>query len=571
MTSKPLSGRTLAYGGACPGALILVVEDNPTLLRTTALTLRAAGCEVLEATTAEECFRSVAERRPDLVLMDVVLPDMSGIDACRRFKSHPDTASLFVVLISGFQTSSDSHVKGLEAGADAYILRPIQNRELVARIQALLRLEQAQKSLRTAQEQLERRVRERTAELSEANARLLAEIAERRELEARLLRYQKIQALGELSAGVAHDFNNLLTVIKGNISLLLAEGGLSGDAAGYAEQVALATDRAASLTRQLLLFSRQEIFRPGPVNLNELVQNLSKMLYRTLGEHISLRLELASDLSLARVDAGMIEQAILNLAVNARDAMSGGGVLTVRTRVAAVGSADLARAPEAREGVFVCLSVADTGCGMDAATRQRIFEPFFTTKEVGKGTGLGLAAVHGIVGRHQGWVEVETVVGAGSTFSLYLPQSTKSADGVREATGSAPVGRGTETILLVEDEDSVRALALTVLLRHGYQVLPAVSGVEALQVWASDRDRIDLVLTDVVMPEGTSGTQLARRLREEKPGIKIILCSGYGAEVMHEDDGMLATIPYLQKPYDPHVLVRTVRECLDGKTSGPGV
>jgi signal transduction histidine kinase len=552
-----------------PSARILVVEDNTVVLQSTVKALESIGYEVMMASSASESFRLAKEKHPNVMLVDVVLPDQSGVEVCRQIKADPDTAGIFVVLISGYQVTSEHHIAGLQAGADAYIARPIQNSELVARVQAMIRLQQVQAELRTFQQELERRVLERTAELASANKRLRSEMDERKQLEARLLQSQKIQAVGQLAAGVAHDFNNILTVIRCNTSLLLGDEQLSFESSECARQISLAADLAASLTRQLLVFTRQQVFRLRELDLNALIDDMGKMLSRTLGEHIVLRCDLAPALPAVNADPGMIEQVILNLAVNARDAMPKGGQLTIRTTAVEIDAARATRHREARPGSVVCLSVTDTGCGMDTAILQRIFEPFFTTKDVGKGTGLGLASVRSIAGQHQGWVEVESAVGCGSTFHLFLPSLAKAAREIAQPIASATGRPGTETILVVEDEPSVCALAKRILARHGYHVLTAASGVEALPVWTAHQHEIDLLLTDVLMPHGISGPELADRLRQDKPHLNVIFTSGYGPDIMTQDNVLPEDIHFLQKPYDPGLLAKTVRDCLDRSLTRP--
>lgn len=550
-------------------ALILVVEDNPVLLRSTLQAIEAAGYSVMAASSAKETFLLIKEKRPDLILLDVVLPDLDGVELCRQLKADPETSGVFVVLISGFQIHSDHHVAGLQAGADAYITRPIHHRELVARLQALVRLQQAQAELRAARQALEQRVMDRTSELTETNARLRAEIAERQQLEARLLHSQKLQAVGQLAAGLAHDFNNILTVITCNASLLLMNKQLPPDTVECACQISAATERASNLTRQLLAFTRQQFFQTRPVDLNVLIERMSHMLGRTLGDHILLGFDLKPALPAVRADPGMIEQAVLNLALNARDAMPKGGQLRIRTTVVDLDAALAARNPEARPGSFVCLSVADTGCGMDTATLHHIFEPFFTTKDIGKGSGLGLASVHGIAGQHQGWVEVDSAIGRGSTFTLWLPSLSETVAPAPAPSVTISEKSGTETILIVEDDPAIRALVQDVLAGHGYRVLTAASGPEALQLWRGQSDQVDLLLTDMLMPHGMNGRELAESMRQVKPRLKVILTSGYGADITRKGGIPPLDVCFLEKPFDPDLLSRTVRKCLD--TQHPSV
>jgi signal transduction histidine kinase len=388
--------------------------------------------------------------------------------------------------------------------------------------------------------------------------------ATRQNLEAQLRQSQKMEAIGQLAGGVAHDFNNILTIIHGNMSLLLDSGRLPADESGLAQEVLQAAERAAALTRQLLLFGRKSVIQARDLDLNELVGNLTRMLRRTLGDDIALRTVYAPGLKAVHADPGMIEQVLLNLAVNARDAMPGGGTLTLATSLVEFATGQLPRNPDASAGTFVCLAVADTGAGMPPAILARIFDPFFTTKEVGKGTGLGLATVYGILRQHGGWVDVESELGRGSEFRVYLPATERPCPG-NEPKPHEPVllPAGTECVLVVEDEPSVRLLVVNLLKRFGYRVLAAETGVEALKVWAKHGSEIDLLFTDITMPDGMTGRELARRIQEQRPGLKVIFTSGYSADLANLDVGAVEGLNFLQKPFSPAQLAESVRACLD--------
>src|SRR5260221_609263 len=390
-----------------------------------------------------------------------------------------------------------------------------------------------------------------------------SDTTERLDLEAQLRHAQKLESIGQLAAGVAHDFNNILTIIQGHSDRLLAQCEGDGRITEPLRQVSAAATRASSLTRQLLMFSRKQVMQPRVLDLNGILGNMGKMLHRLLGEDIAVELKCSEGALAIEADAGMIEQIIMNLAVNSRDAMPKGGQLLITTTTGEADDSYVKAHPEARSGQFVCLSVKDTGCGMDEQTQSRIFEPFYTTKEVGKGTGLGLATVYGIVKQHQGWIEVASQAGAGTPFQVFLPRSAKPP----EITGEHPAppdivpGRK-ETILLVEDEPMLRELARIILSDYKYQVLEASTGAEAIRVWEAHQGQVDLLLTDMVMPEGMNGRELADKLKLRKPALKIIYTSGYSAEVMGADSAH-RNIRFLQKPYPPPQLAQAVRECLD--------
>ena len=383
-------------------------------------------------------------------------------------------------------------------------------------------------------------------------------------LEEQLRQSQKMESVGQLAAGVAHDFNNMLTIIQGHSSALLSKESLPADLLDPIQAVYFAAERAAGLTRQLLMFSRRNIMQPKPLNLFETVGNMSDMLGRLLGETVTLQFHAPSQLPSVQADSGMIEQVVMNLAVNARDAMPDGGTLRIEIEPVAVDAAYAERRPDARVGCFVRLRMADSGAGMDSATLGRIFEPFFTTKEVGKGTGLGLATVYGIVKQHDGWIEVNSEPGKGATFDVFFPAGDPLAAQVKtEGSADTPVRGGKETILIVEDELVLREMARDILRDYGYRLLEASSGREALEIWQNASGEIDLLLTDMVMPEGISGVALAERLLSDRPGLKIIFTSGYSTTEINAELLSRSQARFLQKPYSHTTLARTVRDCLD--------
>lgn len=386
---------------------------------------------------------------------------------------------------------------------------------------------------------------------------------ERLNLEAQLRQAQKMEGFGQLAAGIAHDFNNVLTVIQGHAARLRKPDGNSASIAESIEHVSVAADRAAKLTRQLLTFCRKQAVVSKVIQLNDTVTHISKMLERVLGADIALKLKLGRDLQPIYADSGMIEQIIMNLACNSRDAMERGGQLTISTSTVKITPADVQRRPKARLGVHVCITVTDTGCGMKPETLRRIFEPFYTTKDVGKGTGLGLATVYGIVDQHRGWLEVDSVIGKGTTFNVYIPASDKPMTTTVEPVSPVSARKGTETILLVEDEEPLRELARLVLEDHGYKVLEAPSGVQALKVWEEHKGHTDMLLTDMVMPEGMSGRDLAEHIQAEKPGFKVLYSSGYSPDVVGGHFKLPQNSYFLAKPYQPVELAQAVRECLE--------
>jgi signal transduction histidine kinase len=385
-----------------------------------------------------------------------------------------------------------------------------------------------------------------------------------RETEAQLRQAQKMEAVGRLAGGVAHDFNNLLTVIRGYSELLLGRLGPTDAMRKDMEEIKKAADRASGLTRQLLAFSRRQFIAAKVVDLNALVANMDGMLRRLIGEDIvELCAELDPSTGAIKADPGQVEQVIMNLVVNARDAMPTGGRLTIETRNVTIGKAVHLDAVGVAPGSYVLLVVRDNGHGMDAETQSHLFEPFFTTKEKGKGTGLGLTTVYGIVKQSGGSITVESAPGRGTTFRVYFPRVEQEVSGLTGAVKAIDPVRGRETILLVEDEPAVRGLVHETLRLHGYTVLEARHGIEALLTSAKYVGPIHLLLTDVVMPQ-MSGPEVAEKILTVRPGIKVLYMSGYPDHPVFDRGGVSRETGFLPKPFSPHVMAQKVREVLDG-------
>jgi signal transduction histidine kinase len=394
---------------------------------------------------------------------------------------------------------------------------------------------------------------------------LIRNNTEHRRLEEQLRQAQKMEAFGQLAGGVAHDFNNILTVIQGNVSLLQTPQLSDADRTAAVAETLRAAERAGELTRQLLTFSRQQPIQLRDFDANEVVANMTKVFQRILGEHITLETRYAPGSAPVRADSGMLEQALMSLAVNSREAMPQGGRLTLETAAITLTETEARNRPKARPGAFVRLSVIDTGHGVAPEHLPHLFEPFFTTKEVGTGTGLGLATVFGIVEQHAGWIEVESRAGTGTTFCIFLPRLPYGVTARAQPPPPPPVRGGSETILVVEDEASVRGLMCRMLERRGYRVLTAASGAAAIAVWQEHRAAIDLLLTDMVMPGGMGGRELADRLRAEKPSLKVIHCSGYTDKMLGPDSPLSDPRSFLAKPFEHGAFLQRVRDCLDGR------
>jgi two-component system cell cycle sensor histidine kinase/response regulator CckA len=387
-------------------------------------------------------------------------------------------------------------------------------------------------------------------------------VTERRTLERQYQQAQKMEAIGQLASGVAHDFNNLLTVIQGFAGFVAADATIDQRHMKDLGEVLKAAERAAGLTKQLLAFSRQQILQTAPVDVNLLITDMTGMLGRLIGEHIDISLELAPSLSLALADRGQLEQVVMNLVVNARDAMPGGGRVTIATMDVELENSSFHQ-EAIMHGHYVMLAVTDTGSGMTEETRQHLFEPFFTTKEAGKGTGLGLSTTYGIVKQSNGYIWVYSERGCGTTFKVYLPRANRDATvATVSAKVTEPTKRASETVLLVEDEAGVRLLSKRILDSAGYRVLVAANGDDAERVFALHADSIDLVVTDVVMP-GCGGPELLNRLKQLAPAVRVLYMSGYTEQSAAHRAGIDRGAPFVQKPFTAAEFVRQVREVLD--------
>ena len=388
------------------------------------------------------------------------------------------------------------------------------------------------------------------------------DVTEKRRLEEQFQQSQKVQAIGQLTGGVAHDFNNILTAIIGYSDLTLTQVPGNSTVAGNVQEIRKAAHRAAALTRQLLAFSRKQILQPRVLHLDTVIAEMDKMLRRLLGEHINLVTVPHDPIGNVKADLGQIEQVLLNLSVNARDAMPEGGTLTIESANVTLDESYAHLRDEVLPGEYVVLAISDTGCGMTDEVKARLFEPFFTTKELGKGTGLGLATCHGIVKQSGGHIAVYSEVGKGTTFKVYLPRVNEVAEPYQREEDLQDTPEGHETVLLVEDEPMLRELGQTVLEDLGYRVFVAENGREALQVLADQPGLVvDLLLTDVVMPE-MGGKELVEKLRPLSPNTKVIYCSGYTEDAIFHSGGLEAGVYFLQKPYTVAAVARKVRDVL---------
>ena len=536
---------------------LLIVDDVLPNLRLLSNLLKDHGYKVRGVSNGQMALTAVQSAPPDLILLDINMPEMDGYEVCVQLKENEKTQSIPVIFISALDEVLDK-VKAFAVGGVDYISKPFQAEEVLARVKTHL-------ALRHLQVDLEQRVAERTAELAQTVEQLQTEIHERQraeeaktELETQLYQSQKMEALGRLAGGVAHDFNNILTVIIGIAELLQLKLYSREDVRVRAERMISAGERGVSLTRQLLAFSRRQVFEPQVLDLNKQIHEVEHMLYRLIGEDVALRTKLAEDLGRIKADPGQIDQVVINLVVNARDAMPEGGQLMVETDTVRIDEQEAQKHPDALEGDYVVVSVQDTGTGMDAETLERIFEPFFTTKGLGKGTGLGLATVHGIVSQSGGYIDVESTLGKGTRFCVYLPMVEGEVT-VGTQTRVVPEDLdGTETILVVEDEEDLRVLLGQLLEHHGYRVLEASNSGEALLRCERYEGNIDMMLADVVMPQ-MNGSELAQRLKPLRPDMQVLFMSGY----LDETVALREMDSFLLKPFNRQTLLEKIREALD--------
>jgi len=673
---------------------ILCVDDEEANLKLLENILAPRGYTVVSASNGEDALQKIKSQAIDLVILDIMMPGMDGFEVCRRIKEDEKLRNIPVIIVTSLSAKQD-RIRGIEAGSEDFLSKPFDKTEALTRIKILLKVKtldderkRAEEALQKSNDELNCRVWEQTAELTQANVQLQADIIERKRTEkilklreraiesliqglcitdpaqpdnpiiyvndsflqitgyaredvmgkncalflqgpktapeaieqvqsafregkpcfVELLNYrkdgttfwdglsispirdaagrvgncvgvltdisplklmeqqfhqaQKMEVVGQLAGGVAHDFNNLLTVISGHSEMLLDELPSDDTRRAAVKAISQAGKEAALLTRQLLSFSRQAVMEMKVLDPNEVVGETEKLLRRMIGEDIVLTVNLDPGINRIKADAGQMGQVLMNLIVNARDALPQGGKISIETSNIQMDEASAAQHPDCQPGPYVMLAVSDNGCGMPPEVQARVFEPFFTTKEMGKGTGLGLATVYGIVKQSGGSINLYSETGHGTVFRIYLPAVDEQLHPASRGQRAAQITGGTETVLLVEDEDAVRNIAVLALRAQGYTVMPAESGEIALKIFQEHRGRINLLITDVIMT-GMSGRELAEALCLQCPSLKVLYASGYTNDYVIRNGILLEEVAFLQKPYTPLSLARRVREVLD--------
>ncbi|HEX3536383.1 MAG TPA: response regulator [Stellaceae bacterium] len=544
---------------------ILLVDDQPAKLLSYETILSELGENLIKAQSANEALEHLLRNDVAVILVDVCMPELDGFELAAMIRDHPRFQKTAIIFVSAIQVTDLDLLRGYQAGAVDYVPVPVVADLLRAKVRVFCELYRKTRQLEALNAELERRVEERTAELARANADLERRVEERtREREAALAQVhemQKVESLGQLTGGVAHDFNNLLMAVLGNLEILRKRLPDDDKQLRLIDGAIQASERGATLTKRMLAFARRQELRPETVDVPELVANMVEMLGRSLGPTIQISMEFESNVPPTRVDPNQLELAILNLALNARDAMPRGGQLTISARRAQVADGEI---PGLAPGDYICVAESDTGTGMDDVTLKRATEPFFTTKGTGQGTGLGLSMVDGLVAQSGGAMRIQSQLGVGTTIELWLPVSDgQPTEHPRRAAAPRVDGVRPCRVLLVDDDPIVASGTAAMLEDLGHVAIDVSSGAQALELLADDPD-IDLVITDHAMPEMTGG-ELAVAIKRRWPGLPVALVSGY-TELpgeLHPD------LPRLAKPYKQEDLARLLSS-LVARVPAPG-
>ncbi len=556
---------------------VLIVDDVAENLYLLRALLEGHGYEVDEARDGADALAKAQQHTPNLVISDLLMPVMDGYALLREWRAHEHFKSIPFIVYTATYTEPRDERLALDLGADAFIVKPAEPETLIVRIREIeSRQPRAVREqggaepelLKEHTEVLVRKLEKKVRQLEQANRQLVKEASEReraqaalRASEERLRHAQKMEAVGRLASGVAHDFNNLLTVVSSYAELLLETPNASESVLKCARSIAKVSERGAAVTRRLLGFSRRTSLQPEIIDLNKLVADGCELLRRVIGADVVLTVKLTDDVCRTKIDPAQLDQIIMNLSINARDAMPNGGELTIETAYVVLSGADSSEHAECSSGPRVMLAVHDTGHGMSPETLARIFDPFYTTKPSGRGTGLGLAIVRNVVHQSGGCVHARSEPGVGTTFKVFLPAVDQPL--TKKPADARPTElHGNETILLVEDNEDVREVAQASLELHGYSVLPARDGAEALEIAQQHAESLDLIVTDCVLPN-VSGAELVIRLRKRLPHLKALFMSGHMQDAAVRHGLLKGSAAFIQKPYTPLLLARKVREVLD--------
>lgn len=543
-----------------PIYFLLVDDLEENLLALEAL-LRRDGLSFLRARSGEQALELLLQHEVALALLDVQMPGMDGFELAEFMRGNVRIRHVPIIFVTAGSADIQRRFRGYEAGAVDFIQKPIEPDILRGKANVFLELYQQRRALSDAADQLESEVRKRTAELEHTLARLQSEIAERERAEASLRQSQKMEAVGQLTGGIAHDFNNMLTGIIGALDLMRRKiaAGRIDEIDRYIDAASTSAGRAASLTHRLLAFSRRQSLDPRPLDINDLIRSMSPLVEHALPERIELVLAYGTDLPHALADANQLENAVLNLAINARDAMPDGGRLTIETSVVDVDATHSATRPGLPLGQLVQVSVSDTGTGIPADVLEKVFEPFFTTKPQGHGTGLGLSMVYGFAQQSGGAVRIHSQPDLGTSVKLYLPTTSARPVAVEAAPSANYRGAG-QRVLIVEDDDAVRMLVCEVLQELDYEAIELSDPTAALPLLASDA-RIDLMVSDIGMP-GLNGRDLANAARLHRPELPILFITGYAEQATQRGEFLGENMSMITKPFSLETLAMTINELI---------
>jgi signal transduction histidine kinase len=554
---------------------ILIVDDIPDNLYFLEVLLKGNGFEVASALNGAEALTSARKNPPDLVISDILMPVMDGYALCREWRGDELLKAIPFIFYTATFTEKQDEELALSLGADRFLVKPQEPEALMVSIREVLagsfvRVKTSPPDapsdetglLKEYNEALFRKLEKKMADLEQTNRELEQRIAEQKRLEEQLRQAQKMEAVGRFSAGIAHDFNNILTVIFGYGGLLRMKGALDDGQRDKLDRILEAADRAKNLASSLLTFSRKQPLKLQQLDLNNAVSGVETFLQRVIGDDITLSLTPVSQKLPVMADKGHMEQVLMNLAVNARDAMPDGGTLSVETAVVTIDDEYIRMHGYGTAGRYALLTVSDTGEGMDALICQQIFEPFFTTKESGRGTGLGLSIVYGIVKQHNGHIHVYSEPGQGTTFRILIPLAEESAEADFVPALQVTSPGGNETILVVDNEEPIREYLDLFLTTMGYTVYQACDGEEAVNLYREKAGEIDLVLMDVIMPN-KNGKEAAIEIREIKDNARILFVSGYSYDIISGRHLLLENAELVVKPLTPTDLALKVREILD--------